>query len=149
MLPIPHQKIKTLEQVWEEVTLHLQALQEEQAKTRDLVERFRQGKLIPFHSLAEVGWERSILLAPGVECFRMKNEAQNHLVFVCEFQPQALLKSHYHDCEEQITVLKGHLIDLATGKKVLRSAHFPALRAHELYSPERTLCIVRFVQLPS
>lgn len=149
MLPIPQQKIQTLDEAWEEVTFHLQALQEEQAKTRALVERFRQGKLIPFHSLAEVGWEHSILLAPGVECFRMHNEAANQLVFVCEFQPQAILKSHYHDCEEQITILKGQLIDLVTGKKVVRSAHFPALRAHELYSPERTLCIVRFVQMPS
>ena len=143
---IPQQKIATLEEMWNEVQANVIALQEEQAKTRALVERFRQGKLIPFHSLAEVPVERSILLAPGIECYRLPNEAQHQLLFLAEFEAQAVLLSHYHDCEEQITILRGPLIDLASGKKLLRSAHFPALRAHELYSPQGTLCLVRFVQ---
>jgi len=148
MLPIPTQKIATLEAVWNEVEAHVLALEEEQAKTRALVDRFRQGKLIPFHSLAEVPVERSILLAPGVECYRLPNESPTQLLFLCEFDPQAVLLSHYHDCEEQITILRGPLLDLASGKKILRAAHFAALRAHELYSAEGTLCLVRFVQNP-
>lgn len=138
-------KMEHLRGSWMEIQEKLQKLEEEQQKTRRLAEQFRRGKLIPFSSLADVSPNNNITLAPGVTCYRLPTEAHNHLAFITEFDAQALLRSHFHDCVEIIQMLRGQLIDFKNAeRKISERTSYDPMQEHELYSPEGCLCVVYF-----
>lgn len=139
-----HHKIETMRNLWGEVKHKVHRLQQEQEETKKLVEQFRQGKLIPFQSLSDVALYEHICLAPGVICYRIPTHAKDHLGFVTEFEAQAILRRHYHDCEEIVQILRGSLQDFESNKTVRESIVYDPLQAHELYSPEGCLCLVYF-----
>lgn len=137
-------KIEKLEEAWAHVERQVCELESEAAKTKRLVELYREGQLIPFSSLAEAEIEKPFVLAPGVRCYRLPTQHPSQLLFVVEFEPQAKLRNHFHDCAEQVSIMRGELYDFVANKRYRREFSYPSLQKHELYSAEGCLCTVRF-----
>jgi len=142
-LNIDH-KLSKMNALFLEMERQVKDLRSIQSITKKLVDQYHEGTLITFDALSQAPLSTELKLAEGITSYRMPVNDKNQIAFVVEFEAGAILKNHYHDCEELIHVLRGELVDATTEEVYEKSIAYPAMIQHELYSPDGALIMVYF-----
>lgn len=144
--PALSEKIHSLGQFIHEAEKGVRSLKETQLHTRLLVDKFQEGRLIDFDTLASVTINSQLTLASGVTSYRvpLAGGSSSRIAFVTTFAPGATLPNHHHDCLEAIQILSGDLADNNKGATLPKQTTYEPMEPHELHSFRGALLMVYF-----